>query len=596
MALPDPFPGLNDLEQFARSVGISKAKATALYTRGELPKPDRIDDGGNPWWRGTTINAWCGLPGKMPGKNSDWLREAVKATEQAPVLFDGIIDHSRRYTSVTLHAIVWDTAHGHVVYLTPVYDEHGHGAVHPDFAAEAAASLIRPRFWGQALIVQPITGGLGSGMIIPTVHVNLHRLALRGRGDGAYRTPGSATERKAAGSGPTAEAEAVFEGMVEARHVADVIGAPLPLWIEATCTKSAVRRFHAYGATFTIPDTVTDWPPARDQIQAALAAGMPGRFPAAFATVAAAARDAFNEVTVLHSRQEDKGDGWYLVARPAIPEFPFALERAVTEARPSDDLDAIVLELTELRAIEANLPTDAPEGDAYETAVALLSQRIRKLDPNAAIDKIEAYGDIFSGPVIDQWRETMHPVPDLDTALKTRRVRRLLQGTWDRENVVEVLQGPGDRHVAVVKNEHGHVYFEAEWPYALPHGWNDQTIIAADPESTGAVFALTPTASGHMTVDPLPLEPQTGPSFGYGYSGGSPYTLYQALIRCAFGTPSAPFRLNDITGGRQAGTNSSALWHAIVKTKGPLRLPWPTVQQWAREDGLKAGYAEGGLS
>jgi hypothetical protein len=177
-------------------------------------------------------------------------------------------------------------------------------------------------------------------------------------------------------------------------------------------------------------------------------------------------------------------------------------------------------------------------------------------------------------------------------ALKTRRVRRLMRG-WDpedAESIVEVLRGHGDMHVVVLKNQHSDLYFHAEWPYDLPQGWNDRTIIAADHDSAGAVFALTPTTSGHMTVDPVPLETGTGPSLGYGYSGGSPYTLYQALIRSVFATPEAPFTLNDVEGATRPGQTASELWQAISTTEGPLRLPWPTIQQWARADAAKAGY------
>ena len=90
-------------------------------------------------------------------------------------------------------------------------------------------------------------------------------------------------------------------------------------------------------------------------------------------------------------------------------------------------------------------------------------------------------------------------------------MQRLLNGR-SADHIVEILRGPRDMHVAVLKNDHGDVYFEAEWPYDLPQGWNERTIIAADRDSSGAVFALTPTTSGLMTVDPLPLEPGTGPS------------------------------------------------------------------------------------
>jgi hypothetical protein len=141
----------------------------------------------------------------------------------------------------------------------------------------------------------------------------------------------------------------------------------------------------------------------------------------------------------------------------------------------------------------------------------------------------------------------------------------------------------------VLDNGHGERYFQAEWPYDLPQRWTERTIIAADRDSSGAVFALTPTANGDMTVDPLPLEPGTGPSFGYGYGGGSPYTLYQALIRSALGTPEAPFTLLDVDpDARDAENTSSQLWRAIVTTQGPLRLPWPSIVKWAKADYAKA--------
>jgi hypothetical protein len=95
-----------------------------------------------------------------------------------------------------------------------------------------------------------------------------------------------------------------------------------------------------------------------------------------------------------------------------------------------------------------------------------------------------------------------------------------------------------------------------------------------------------------MAVDPLPLEPGTGPSFGYGYGGGSPYALYQALIRCALGTPGAPFSLTDVDPAAHDTENtSSPLWRAIAATQGPLRLPWPDVIRWAKADAARAGRA-----
>jgi hypothetical protein len=589
MSLFGAFPEPHTLSQFARRAGISEGRARALYADGKLPRPDQSDAGGRPLWSATRIDSWCKQTGRPLGEKGVWLHRVAPAAEAAPVLFNGIIEHKSGFSTVSVYAIVWDTPHGHIVYLTPVYDESGTGGGHPDGIARAATSLVRPAFWPQTLVVQPISGGIGSGMINPTVNLNLYQLASpeqEGGADGAggwfRRLRPQAAERPGVIRGGWA-------GMIEAGDVASVIGMPVPVWIEGTCTKDAVSRAQAYNSTFTVPDRVTDWPSARDQVQAALEADMPGRFPVGFAALAAQARATHEEVLALHAQQRDEGDGWYLVARPAPPELPFSAEVAITTAQPSTDVDAVALELTRLREVEANLDTSAPEGDAYETAVRLLTWQLRNRRPSAATGRTEIYGDSYGGPVIDQWRQTLTEAPA--AAKATQRVRRLLDG-WSADDVVELLRGPHDMYVAILKNAHGDIYFQAEWPYDLPQGWNDRTIIAADHDSSGAVFALTPTAGGQMTVDPLPLEPRTGPSFGYGYGGGSPYTLYQALIRCALGTPEAPFSLTNVDPDAHDTENtSSPLWHAIATTQGPLRLAWPDVVMWAKADAAKAGHA-----
>jgi hypothetical protein len=587
MTLSGAFPEPHTLAQFARRAGISEGRARALFGEGKLPKPDHVDAGGRPLWSATTIDAWCRQTGRPLGEKVAWLHRAAPATEPAPVLFQGVIPLDFSFSQVEVYAIVWDTPNGHLIYLTPVYGQDGNGGAHPDEIAMAAASLVRPAFWPQALIVQPITGDIGRSLSVDSVYLNLHRLDTARPVTAAEQAGGWLRRRRTRIPEQPGQVRVQFNGIVEPSEVAAVIGMPVPVWIEGTCTADAVKRAQAYNSTFTVPDTVTDWPPARDQVLAALDTRMADTFPAGFAALAAHARDTFEDVRALHDHQPDEGDGWYLAARPAPPDLPFAAELAISTAQTGSDLDAVALELTQLRDVEANLSTDAPEGDAYETAVGLLTWQLRQNQPSAVTGRFEIYGDTYGGPVVDQWRQTLQSVDG--TALSTRRVRRLL-GTWDRENLLEVLRDPGGMHVAVLKNDNGDLYFHAEWPYDPPQGWNERTIIAADRDSAGAVFALTPTAAGHMKVDPLPLEPGTGPSFGYGYDGGSPYTLYQALIRCAFGTPEAPFTLNEVEAGAGPAEVKGALWQAITTTKGPLRLPWPTVLQWARADAAKAGY------
>src|SRR5579863_7597467 len=84
----------------------------------------------------------------------------------------------------------------------------------------------------------------------------------------------------------------------------------------------------AYNSTFTVPDTVTDWPAARDQVLAALDARMPDTSPAGFAALAADARDTFEQVRALHERQRDEGDGGDIYFHA---EWPYDLPQAWNE-------------------------------------------------------------------------------------------------------------------------------------------------------------------------------------------------------------------------------------------------------------------------
>jgi hypothetical protein len=91
----------------------------------------------------------------------------------------------------------------------------------------------------------------------------------------------------------------------------------------------------------------------------------------------------------------------------------------------------------------------------------------------------------------------------------------------------------------------------------------------------------------------VPLQPRSyREAFGYGYGGGTPATTYGAILRCALGDAS---HLNTI---RQHGNDGDAdgelisqLWEKISTTKGPLRMSWAQVQQWARAN-RKAAAAQ----
>jgi hypothetical protein len=87
-----------------------------------------------------------------------------------------------------------------------------------------------------------------------------------------------------------------------------------------------------------------------------------------------------------------------------------------------------------------------------------------------------------------------------------------------------------------------------------------------------------------MQVDPVLLldDDQTG--FAYGYAGGSPATLYAALVRCALGEPYGQARYPD------PAEADSLLRQALTTTQGSLRLAWPEVQEWVDRDRKLGAY------
>ncbi|MEV5554954.1 hypothetical protein AB0L44_15000 [Nonomuraea wenchangensis] len=581
------------LAQFARRVRIAESRARALHADGKLPPPDGRDADGRPLWAATTIDAWCRHTGRVPAAEALWLwRPDAAATEPAPVLFHGLAAITHWGQRYQLHAVVWDTPHGHVISLTPLADAP---VPNIDSQALAAATLIEPVFWPDAVVAVQIGAEHGRD------HVQMQLFGLQAD-DTTAAAPAPVRRRRLFG-GHDSDAEAsalrpraIFRGLVTAEDLALVIGAAVPVWLSGTCTASAVRRAEAAqpaARTLIVPGPDRGWKAERDHLEAALKHGMAEEFPAAFAVLAADLRATVEQARKQRADQPTRGTGWYLAAQPAPPELPWSLEQSLHTATDPSAEEAAA-DLTRLRVIEPDLPADAPEGDAYERAIRLLRTRLRRARPELAVDEVEPYSGDWDGPIVQQWQQSMRPVEAAAAVLRdTRRGRRLADG-YDLNSLLKLWQDEAGRYVAVFESAiaDNPSVFVAEWPYAPPSGWTTQTVIAAD-DDTGAVLAITPRPDGPPRVEPLPFEPDTGPSFRHGYTGGSPYTLYQALIRAVFGTISAPFSLNAVpSADDRTSPERSQLWHAIATTKGALRLPWPSVQQWARDDAVKAGYSD----
>lgn len=636
------------LAQFARRAGISEGRARALYaaTPSGLPRPDRADADGRPLWWASTIDTWCARTGRAVSEDSVWLFRAPAATSPAVELRRGVVRASRYAYPASLYAIVWDTPRGHVIYLQNLDG----GGEHRDWLAVHAAELVEPRWWSSAVVVLPMEDTL-SGLTSEFKPIAYVYQLTTGSPDGAGvrdqdgpRVQDGAREQDAGGGqgvfggmrrwltrttaqglrpderaaderGAGARPRARWAGQLDLSDLAAAVGHRFPMWLSGTATTAHAEQTLSYDRTFTVPDAITEWPAAQHRLETARQAGMPATFPAGFAALAADAADGLQALRTAHENTPSSGPGWYLVCRPARPAPDIALEQIITGARPVTDLDLVAAELAELRAVEAELDIDAPYGDAYYEATQLLAAQLRHAaretdasdgrrysrhtassrHPAAAVtdDELLAYSAPWDGPVVQAWRKNLSPVPDLGPVLRLRRIHRLLGG-FDDDQVREAYRDDQGRYVLVIKLNHGALWSLAEWPVSLRQArtWTDATVLAGDDDhgTVTTLLALTPTDDGAMRTDPVPLLPHSDrDAFAYGYSGGTPVTTYQALLRIALDDHPDTADAYPLVGEHHPeGQPVSQLWNALSTTTGALRLSWPQIKLWAGADAKTA--------
>ncbi|WP_344547263.1 hypothetical protein [Actinomadura fulvescens] len=584
-----------------------------------MPTPDLRDADDRPLWFATTIDAWAASTGRATGADAVWLHTAPAATTPAPTLFHGVIHPvlTAGAEGVGLHAVVWGTDHGHLVYLTPL-DDAPVEALRGNIAriALGAADLIAPRFWQDTLIVldpgqaphslarahdpdrlfdvfdedgrapmlscyrlltAPANSQAEESVIERSLRVKLAQLLGRTE---PPTEPSTATRLR-----PRAE----YHSEVTPAVVARVLGQNLAIWLEGTRRPEVITRACAYRTTLTVPDTSGAWPNALQRLQDARRLGWATSHPSAYTVLAADTAAVGDRTRTALAALPDHGDGWYLAARPAAPELPLELEAELDSLLRRTDLDPQQMadELTALRTAEADLlatdPDSQAEGEALTRALALLEIAVVPHDPRLVVDTCVIESGSARGPVAEQWIASLRPEPQVqwDQRLKTRRGRRLLRG-HDASQVRQLLSDHAGRLVALFDADRwsGDTRWHAEWPLGLPAGWDDTTLIAADATSdvdTGGqpVLARIQTAS-EVRFDPVPLPPGHRSSFAFGYGGTGPGVLYDALLRVALDDPIG-------LGEDFQPPPGSQLWSAIT-SKGPLRLHWRDVRDWAHRD------------
>lgn len=604
------------LSQFARRAGIAVSYARKLYydTPSRLPRPNDYDADGAPLWDTAAIDAWCRVtPNRTVPDEAGWLFTAPDATEPAERLFHGVIEHTfvtggRPYRMHAVHWALPGDEPRHLIYLIPTDDMPNNYGRSVDDQALVAADLLAPRFWADAVVL--VDTGLPYRPAEPDKPTQLtfqvYRLTIEtgpdsGRPGAAY-APGPGEQQRLRARvdrllGRTAETpappapprpQALFAGNAEASEVARVLGTDVVTWLRGTCLPEAIGKARAYTATFTVPDTASAWEETLRPLRAAHRTGLGGAHPAAFALLAADASETLAEVRQTHLRLPERGPGWYLAARPEPPTLPLDLEMELAALpRPSElSSEQILTDLKRLRMTEPELTTgegDADaEGDALERAMQLLTAAAEPLDARLAVDSVIIdLGRMLDGQVTERWRATLAPHPDPEHMWRTRRGRRLL-GFHKPNEVQQLLVDPAGRLVALLPSTTGHGQdYRAEWPVGLPTGWAADTVISGDHgegNSCGPLFALTRTPEG-WHADPVPAPPAeyNFNGFIWGYPGTGPGVLYDLLLRVALGSPHG-------LGPDFDPPDDSELWQTIASTRGPLRIPWPTLCRWAAHD------------
>ncbi|MGW0066326.1 hypothetical protein ACWDUI_02550 [Streptosporangium sandarakinum] len=138
-------------------------------------------------------------------------------------------------------------------------------------------------------------------------------------------------------------------------------------------------------------------------------------------------------------------------------------------------------------------------------AVRVLGSLLYRQRPEAVFDATVRKVITAGGPVVEQWRQTLTPVEgdELKRLRPTRRFAQLLASDISPASEAEfgTVAEAQAKVTWVGKDRAGRLTVEfahdgrdstepllaTEWPTGQPEGWNDSTVIAADPASNGTV-------------------------------------------------------------------------------------------------------------
>jgi len=544
--------------------------------------------------------------GRVAGRRNLWLTKPalpaaesrVRVRDLVKVTVDGVVS--------PVFVIVWDTVRGPVLYFMPL--DAGCAVDRDQLVWQLCHRLLDRGQWQRSSVLEPVPVELVAGDGGPWVRVHPVR----------FGTPVDGRVRLKAGDAHPVE------------QVARTLGAVLPVWVRGTRTvATATAALAAPGRTLTVADP-TRWPGAEASLGTAVRAGFPELYPLGWAVLAAEGAALLEEVVGGHAAITDRGDGWYLVARPEAPRPPESLRRLLASAAvPADPGERAMAEVAALRAAAESIAGDGSRAALHRytagqlASLALQAQmaRLAEHGPRPTAANPDAARTIrvtatWAGPVVDTWLRTLTPVVDLPALLRLTRVDRMLRFARPGR-VREAYLDPAGRLVLVLSDPSGAdptPWMCAEWPCdaTVAAGWTGDTVLAADRPVPGApagpFLALTPgDGEGDARADPFPVSPLSGgPShLDVGDTAGGGRALFRIVVQLALAHTAAEvaerysvIRGVESTAAEVAGRSfffdtlvedpGMTLWPALMAAGDTLRLSWDAVRAAAAADFARA--------
>ncbi|RZU53603.1 hypothetical protein EV385_5534 [Krasilnikovia cinnamomea] len=489
----------------------------------------------------------------------------------------------------TAFVILWETAHGPVLYFAAL-DECPRVSW-DDFVWQLCDRLLDRDRWVQALLIEP-----------HPVAVN----DLEAAGPQVSVHPVRFTAPSEAGR-PRLERG----GIQPAEQVGSALGADLPVWFGGTETIATARAALAEpGRTLTVADD-SKWARFEALLLLAGEQGMPESYPLAWAALAEERAERLEHMRARRARVPDGGSGWYLVARPPLPEPREWLRRLLADvAVPAERGERAAAEVVGLRAAAGAMDRDDPRIEVYTGAAERLSylmfqdrvaEIVARAPQPAHFDRVRAAGSVpavatWAGPVVQTWLRTLAPLPDLPAVLRLHRIADLLKFTRPGE-VCAAYQDRTGRYVLVLTDAHGSgpPWMCAEWPRdpAVAAAWTDDSVLAADrpvPDApAGPLLVLTPEDGGAVRADPFPTSLVDGGPCRFEFGDHSDHRnavghLMGVLLTLALEPEVAAFATRAFVFGTLVEHPGMTLWPALTAPGDALRLRWDAARAAAAAD------------